>query len=283
MPGRAFAVALILGALGRVTPALAHPGWGLVRDPVRGIVYYTDLVQVWKIDRAGRRTVAVPKVHSHELRLDPQGNLYGEDLENSDDQWRNRVWRLSPDGRLTDMIPWRPGFREDYGFVADSSGNLYWTQCSVEGDRCVVNRRTPNGQVRATGRGRRFARPLNFLASDDAGRVLLADGKDLLRLTPADTFATVFRDAARTGDRFAIMGFHARPAGEIAIAAFEDRLVVRLTPGRPPRILYRAQRPWQPSAVLETPDGLWITEYDGSRVRQRYHDAAGRERTWGPD
>lgn len=283
MRGRVVTAVLVLGALGRAATALAHPGWGLVRDPVRRTVYYTDLVRVWKIDSAGRRSVAVPDVHTHELRLDAQGNLYGEDLENSGDRWRNRVWRLSPDGRLTDVIPWRPGFREDYGFVADASGALYWTQCSVEADRCVVKRRTTNGQVSAVGRGRSFARPLNFLASDGAGGVLLADGNSVLRLTPVDTFASAIRNATRTNDRFAIMGFHPRPSGEITIAAFEDRTVVRLTPARPPQVLYRAEGPWRPSAVLESADGLWITEYDGNRVRQRHRDATGRERTWGPD
>ncbi|MFN0177802.1 MAG: hypothetical protein ACKVZ0_03315 [Gemmatimonadales bacterium] len=280
---RVIAAALVLGGLGRVSPALAHPGWGLVRDAARGIVYYTDLVRVWKIDRTGRRTVAVPDVHTHELRLDAQGNLYGEDLENNGDRWRNRVWRLSPDGRLTDVLPWRPGFRDDYGFVADANGALYWTKCSVEADRCVVNRRAANGQVSAAGRGRTFARPLNFLASDDAGGVLLADGNSILRLTPADTFASAIRNAARTNDRFAIMGFHPRDSGEITVAAFEDGTVVRLTPARPPQVLYRAEGPWKPSAVLDGPDGLWITEYDGARVRLRHRDATGRERTWGPD
>jgi len=45
-------------------PALAHPGVGIVVDS-RGNVFYTDLEQVWMIDRAGRRSVTVPNVHSH--------------------------------------------------------------------------------------------------------------------------------------------------------------------------------------------------------------------------
>ena len=36
----------------------AHPGWGIVLDR-QGNVFYTDLENVWRIDAAGRKTVAV--------------------------------------------------------------------------------------------------------------------------------------------------------------------------------------------------------------------------------
>ena len=45
------------------------------------MIYYTDLQRVYRIDANGERSVAVPDVHTHELRLDDPGNLYGEDLE----------------------------------------------------------------------------------------------------------------------------------------------------------------------------------------------------------
>jgi hypothetical protein len=108
---------LVLGVLATPLPVLAHPGWGLVGDDARQRVYYTDLVQVWSVERSGERRVAVPNVHTHELMLDADGNLFGEDLQGTGGGWRYRVWRLSPDGRLEDVIPWRAGYRDDYGFV----------------------------------------------------------------------------------------------------------------------------------------------------------------------
>jgi hypothetical protein len=54
--------------------AEAHPGIGIVQDRQRNI-FYTDLKQVWKIAPDGRKTVAVPNVHTHELSLDAEGNL----------------------------------------------------------------------------------------------------------------------------------------------------------------------------------------------------------------
>jgi len=57
----------------------AHPSVSIVIDS-GGNVYYSDLEQVWRVAPDGSKTVAVPHVHTHELFLDPQDNLYGEHL-----------------------------------------------------------------------------------------------------------------------------------------------------------------------------------------------------------
>ena len=57
----------------------AHPGVGIVNDS-KGNIYYTDLKHIWKIDTLGRKSIAVPHVHSHELYMDEHDNLYGEHI-----------------------------------------------------------------------------------------------------------------------------------------------------------------------------------------------------------
>lgn len=120
--------------------AAAHPGVGIVMDS-KGNVYYTDLKQVWRIAPDGKRSIAVRDVHTHELYIDRQDNLYGEHLWYEGDatkKWGHRVWRLSPDGTLTDIIPARRGFLDDYDdfhFVHDQNGTMYW---AVRGDVKVV-------------------------------------------------------------------------------------------------------------------------------------------------
>src|SRR5262245_329150 len=107
------AVALFL--LAAPTLALAHPGVGIVLDS-KGVLYYTDLKQVWKLAPDGSKTVAVPGVHTHELWLDRQDNLYGEHLwyDGEDlDTWGHRVWRRRANGTIEDYIPARAGFRDD--------------------------------------------------------------------------------------------------------------------------------------------------------------------------
>lgn len=54
----------------------AHPGVGIVKDS-KGNIFFTDLHQVWKISN-GIKKIIVPDVHSHELYIDKDDNLFGE-------------------------------------------------------------------------------------------------------------------------------------------------------------------------------------------------------------
>src|SRR5687767_5182768 len=97
-------MARLLGAAVGLFAAAAHghPGVGIVQDS-RGNVFFTDLKQVWKIATDGEMSVAVPKVHTHELCLDDEGNLYGEHLWYEGDatkKWGHCVWCLRRDGTL---------------------------------------------------------------------------------------------------------------------------------------------------------------------------------------
>ncbi len=77
----------------------------------------------------GRRQIAVPNVHAHELYLDSRGNLYGDHTwyeGTRTKKWGHRVWKRAPDGTITDVIPASEGFLTDYGFTRDSSGTMYW-------------------------------------------------------------------------------------------------------------------------------------------------------------
>src|SRR6267142_1160655 len=122
-------------------PAHSHPGVGIVEDR-GGNVFYTDLKQVWKISPDGRKSVAVPSVHTHELCLDADDSLYGEHLWYEGDatkKWGHRVWRLSKEGLLSDVIPAREGFLNDYSFVRDRAGNMYWADVNASK---VIKRRS---------------------------------------------------------------------------------------------------------------------------------------------
>ena len=46
-------------------PVLAHPSIGIVRG-AGGEIFYSDLEQVWRLGADGRKSIAVPRVHSHE-------------------------------------------------------------------------------------------------------------------------------------------------------------------------------------------------------------------------
>src|SRR6185436_19343351 len=142
-------------------PLVAHPPVSVVVDS-RGNIYYSDLSQVWRIAPDGTKSVAVPNVHTHELFLDAQGNLYGEHLWYEGDatkKWGYYVWRRDAGGRVAKVIPNTEGFRRNYSFVRDRAGNMYFAD--LEGK--TVIKRTAAGKNEVLARGFRDIRWMSVL------------------------------------------------------------------------------------------------------------------------
>ncbi len=264
--------------------AWAHPGIGIVRDR-HGNVFYTDLVNVWRITPAGQKSVVVPNVHTHELGIDRQGNLYGEDSRylgsgEGDDRYRHRIWRRSPDGRVADVVPWRGGFWRSYGFVRDGAGAMYWIQCPAR--RCSIYRRaaTPAAHPTTIVAGPElFRTPINWFAASvtEVGVLYVVDGPALRRLDPSGRVTTV---APNIGTH--LMGLWPAASGrEVYVAVHGARAVVRvrLADGHLTTVT-RSPAPWAPSGVLVAPDGhLWVLEYSSAntvRVRRVAPDGTAR-------
>ena len=82
--------------------SFAYPGFGNVFDSKVNI-FYTDLKQVWQLNLDGKTTIVVPDVHSQELSIDANDNIYGEHLwYNGErlDTWGHYIWCLKKDGVL---------------------------------------------------------------------------------------------------------------------------------------------------------------------------------------
>ena len=260
VPGRLALLALLASA----GLAAAHPGIGIVRDG-RGNVFYTDLARVWRIDAAGRKAVAVPNVHTHELWVDAAGALYGEHLWYEGDatkKWGYRVWRLGPDGSLSDVVPAREGFRTDWSFVRDAAGNGYWR----EGETAVrIWMKTPAGAV-AVRAACSDCRDVRWMAAGPDGTVYFADAGDLRAASPQGSIRTLARGLASKSlsqafaDRHALMGIWTGPGG-VYVARYATREVLRVAPGGIVSTAARSSFPWAPTGGTFGPDGeLWLLE-----------------------
>jgi sugar lactone lactonase YvrE len=243
-------------------PAAAHPPTSVVMDS-KGNVYYSDLEQVWKISPAGKLSVAVANVHTHELYLDKLDRLYGEDVEylgEKVDKYRHRVWRLSPSGTLTDIIPEREGFPEGYGFTYDGTGNMYWLDQSP--DR-ALRKRTPSGKETIIAGGNfKYA---NWLTATPDGTIYLVSEGNLLRISPGKAPVTVAKHLhakdARLPERHYFMGMWNDKSGNIYIAASGEKKVKRITPNGKVSSPVRSGGNWFPTGGLTAPDGsLWVLE-----------------------
>ncbi len=270
--------------------AQAHPGVGIVRDS-HGNVYYTDLKQVWRIAPDGKTSVVVRDVHTHELWLDAEDNLYGEQLWYQGDatkKWAHRVWRLKPDGSLGDVVPARDGLlAEDFSFVRDRAGNMYWAE---HGEKPALKRRAPDGTVRAlVSEG---LREVGWMTSTPDGVLYLMDQGDLRRVTKDGKLETVVErlsgidpPPARLSERNYHMGLWLDPSGRICVAVGEESLVLAVDSQGKREIVARTPQGWRPSGGLYDKSGeLWLLEYSSTNaVRVRHLAREGQEQVFGEE
>ncbi len=297
---RPMSLLLWLVICGEAAPeAFAHPGIGVVVDS-KGNVFYTDLRQVWKLSPDGAKSVAVPHVHTHELCLDSDDNLFGEHLWYEGDatgKWGHRVWKLSPDGKLTDVIPAREGFLTQCSFVRDARGNMYWAG-DGEGDRenrVCIRRRAPDGSVSilaggesgredGVGRAARFT-DIRWMAASPEGTLYVIDAGSVRRIAADGTVSTLASGLDENGWHFLtggrchhLMGLCPDAQGNVYVANTGTHKVQKVGANGKIHVFARSPAPYSPTGVTVTKSGdVIILECSGSDARVRRVPANGAE------
>ena len=296
------ALFVALGLAGCAARTAAHPGTGIVADRA-GRIYFTDLLQIWRLEPGGRLTVAVPKTHTHELFLDGEGNLFGEHLEyeGSAERWWTSVWRLTPDGRLSQLHPRTAGFRSAFPAVRDRLGNGFYADVNNHlRETSRIYRRSPGGEVALLAGGSwghgdgagpqaRFG-SIGGMAAGPDGSLYVADGSTIRRVSADGQVKTIARGSALLGRPAAwfggrsnhLMGVAADARGVVFVANHGRRSVLRVSSEGGVRRVYSARFPWSPTGVALTPGGdLLVLEYRSGpglqpvRVRRLAPDGPG--------
>jgi hypothetical protein len=245
--------------------SFAHPGIGIVKDS-KGNIYYTDLKQVWKIDIKGEKTAVVNNVHTHELYMDADDNLYGEHLwYNGEklDTWGHYVWCLKNDGTLIKEIEPTEGFLNNYSFVRDSAGNMYWVERFTN---TRFMKKSLDGKITKLVEGK-FGF-IGWLHCTAAGVIYFIENSKLQKLTPdgkitllagdLESKTTEFSQFGRNYDGY---GIWTDAADNIYIAMIAAKKINRISPdGRVQTIIY-SHSLWTASSGLFDNDGnLWLLE-----------------------
>ena len=247
------------------TSVYAHPSVSVVIDS-HGNVYYSDLKQVWRLAPNGDKTIVVPNVHSHELYLDTNDNLYGEHLWYNGEglnTWGSRVWRRSPDGRIVDVVPAHPGFNDRYSFVRDRAGNGYVADREHnEILRCAATVGPPpsaaaegRGPTTCTTMARASFHDIRWMTVTAEGTVYLIDLVDLIRVTPDGRVTTLARDLNRHRERHEVQGLWTDRAGNVYVAVYGDREVKRIDIHGRVTVIARSSFPWSPTGGTIAPNG----------------------------
>ena len=267
--------------LGLSLPLLAHPPVSIVMDR-RGNVFYSDLDRVWMIAPDGKKSVAVPGAHTHELGLDAAGNLYGEHVWYEGDatkQWGHRMWRRTPQGRVSDVIPARRGYPSGYGFARDASDATYWTD---RGTPARFFRKSPSGEV-STVAVCRDCRDVRWMTAAPDGTIYFVDSGEIRELSPAGRFRTRTSGIARrswtqpqVNAPHRVMGLWTDRAGNVYAAVYGSREVIRVSPDGRKQVVTTSRLPWSPTGGMVAANGdLWLMEWsytNAARVRRIARD-----------
>ncbi len=240
-----------------IASAAAHPGVGIVMDSKKN-VFYTDLTHVWKIDVSGNKTIAVRNVHTHELYLDENDNLFGEHLwyeGEKIDKWGHFVWQLSPSGELKRIIPKTEGFQTNYSFVHDGHGRMFW----ANREKPCQHVRSKDAKGEVADLGDECMTDIRWMTSDAEGNVFLTDLGDLKKIDTNGHVQTLAKQLHK--EPRAAMGVWLDTKKNIYVAVYKDRSVKKVSPDGMVTVAAETSFPWAPSGGMVDGDGnLWLLE-----------------------
>ena len=256
-------------------PALAeaHVGTGVVIDP-EGRVYFTDPLRnrLWRLERDGQLTSLGEDIHADGLALTSDGTLYVFGL---------RVWRVAPGAARAEVFA-SPDPKFGDPWTVDRGGNFYFLRGDCrQKQRSQLWKKPPGGGEaalfagsdwgQADGRGSavRFT-CLNAWAWAPDGTLYVRDDQVIRRVAADGTVTTVPGSAAAAEAEekeyalFRTMGFAVDARGNVYVANYWKRAVLKVTPEGKVSTVLESGWPWVPAGVAAVGDELYVVENLGN-------------------
>jgi len=248
----------------------AHPGIGIVKDS-KGNIYYTDLKQVWKISPDGGKSKVVTGVHTHELYIDGQDNLYGEHLwynGEAQNTWGHYAWCLKNNGELVKEIKPTGGFLTNYSFVRDSAGNMYWVERFTTSR---IMKKNKNGEITKIAEGK-FGF-IGWLFAAKNGSLYFTENNKLNKLSPdgrsgsyrietlAENIGSRSADFTVMGHNYDSYGIWTDASENIYLAMIDSKKVIRIGADGKSETIVGTNSLWTVCSGLFDDNGnMWVLE-----------------------
>ncbi len=255
----------------------AHPGVGIIKDS-KGNIYYTDLKQVWKITK-GKKTVVVPHVHTHELYMDQNDNLYGEGgyYDDKAKKFYHYLWVHRPNGQTDTALGLKEQYlQQDFSLAKDKKGNEYYIKRFLipHTDTNHIYRKTPDGEetIYATGNFKN----VNWLHPQDDGSLLYVLNNTIYSVDTSGNIKLVKEQVGNkkpsfkfSGNNITIWGVWQDNAKNIYAAVFSDQTVRRIDAAGNMTDIYKSKGNWAPlHGIFDNDNRLWVLESsDNNDVR----------------
>ncbi|HEY9421980.1 MAG TPA: SMP-30/gluconolactonase/LRE family protein [Thermoanaerobaculia bacterium] len=252
--------------------AVAHEGWGIVVAPA-GQVYFSDIPAntIWRISQGKVEKAAAGK-HSHALVLNAAGDLYGTHPHLTLPIYS--VWRLSPEGQLSDVIPPTRNFPLGLqSFLMDGKGNIYSANArNAQTPELLLLRRSPEGRITTlagstvghedgVGSEARFLN-IDGMAWGPDGALYVADGPYVRRVS-LDGSVTRLSAGPLTEVKWGedLLGLALDANGNVYVADYSNRRIRKLTPAGEVSTLTSTGVLWAPTGIAVATDGLYTLEH----------------------
>jgi hypothetical protein len=269
----------------------AHPGMGLAIDS-KGNIFYTDLKHIWKQTPDGKKSIAVENVHSHELYIDKNDNLFGEHYwyVSTTAKWFHYEWLLKSSGELTHVTDTiEPSKQPDaFSFVRDTNGNMYWYEKPENGDTVNFIKKDTSGQKKTIGSG--TFRDICWIFSKPTGEIYFLDLDDLYKIKPDNTFQLIAKNLCKGtlwtvffGKQHSVFGVWFDKQGNTYAAVSEDGCIKKIAPNGEISIVYKSDTGSPLNGVFDKEDNLWVLEGLGlfkSEVKKVQMKEISKAKVW---
>ena len=254
---------ILLPVMGRT-----HPGVGIVKDS-KGHIYYTDLKQVWKITN-GIKTIAVPNVHTHELFMDKNDDLFGEggDYDEKANKFYHYLWVYRSNGQIDTVIGMKEAYvYQDFSLARDKHGNEYYTkQFLLHPDTNHIYRKTPDGKESILASG--SFKGVTWLHPQNDGSIFYVLKNALYRVDTFGNILLVKENLASTKPSFkfsgnspTIWGVWQDNTKNIYVAVFSDQTVKKIDVNGNLINVFTSKGEWAPlHGVFDNDGKLWVLE-----------------------
>ncbi|HVK97786.1 MAG TPA: hypothetical protein VM368_08210 [Flavisolibacter sp.] len=233
----------------------AHPPVGIVADS-KSNIYYSDLQQVWKIDRFGNKTIVVPHVHTHELAVDKLDRIFGQESIYSGEAtntYQHAVWMYdTKNNKRETIVPVTEGFYiHDYSFVRDDAGNMYWIKVGAKDT--TLMKTTPSGKSTLLARGDFKRVQWMHFANDhlyyiQSGNIYSVDVEGVIKPFIHNLQGNLF-------------GLWSDKDGNLYVANHTQRIIHKINKEGETQTFYKSPGDWAPTGGTFDHDGnLWVLE-----------------------
>lgn len=249
------------------TYAYAHPSVSILMDS-KGNVYYSDLARVWKITPRGEKQVAVEGVHTHEIYIDRDDNVYGEHLWYNGERagtWSHYLWKYSPDGKFEKIKSDSEGFLTDYSFIHDGKDNMYFADRDNKNCQHIIRRNVAGTPSRL---GSSCFTNIRWMTVSTEGNLYVIDFHDLKKVDERGNVTTLAADLPQkklsqihVDDQHYLSGVSTDKNENVYVADYSGRALKKVDKAGKVSTVVRTSIPWSPAGSLLAPNGdFWILE-----------------------